>query len=72
MSDSMIVINGQDYSVNNRGLSIVVTKRATGEEIDSVCFDCLASYLTEKKRLKLGICGYFTRGRMRCSEIDYS
>jgi len=36
---SSINIGGKEYSVNNRGLNIVVADTQTGEIIDSVCFD---------------------------------
>ena len=34
-----VVINGQEYSVNRRGLNIVVYSHYQDKVIDSVCFD---------------------------------
>ncbi len=36
---SSIIIDGVEYSRNNRGLNIVVYNNETGQVIDTVCFD---------------------------------
>ena len=43
-----IVINGIDYSLNSRGLNIVVY---SGDEIESVCFDTFAREMAVTRRL---------------------
>jgi|GEM_PF-342525 len=43
---SVININGKDYSVNSRGLNIVVYKKSDQTLVDSVCFDTHVSDFT--------------------------
>ena len=38
-NEAIIDINGKDYSVNGRGLNIVVFNKKTKKPVDSVCFD---------------------------------
>ncbi len=38
-NEAIIKINGKNYSVNSRGLNIVVFNKTMGKAVDSVCFD---------------------------------
>ena len=45
-NEAVIEINGKNYSVNSRGLNIVVYNKASKTVIDSVCFDTHVSDFT--------------------------
>ncbi|WP_026503690.1 hypothetical protein [Butyrivibrio sp. NC3005] len=47
-----IIINDEDYSVNSRGINIVVYDNKLGRFVDSVCFDTFESRTAIRKEIK--------------------
>ncbi len=49
-NSSQVIINGTDYSLNLRGLNVIVYDLATQRTVDSVCFDTSKKELTMTRK----------------------
>ena len=47
---SSILVNGEEHSLNNRGINVVVIDRTTGNVIDSIAIDTFHEFLTVHRR----------------------